>query len=165
MKVSVKLVLVASLAWAGVACAAEKVNEKRVAAEMADTPEKFEQLMTAVHQEMAEGGHYEFIRPDAKSQVDSDFAAMFTLMKKAGSVAQMNQDDKIQLFNHQEHVNGILTHNDSNRLICERRPPMGTNIPVTTCKTVGEIEHERSKSQKYLDDQVKVGAKSVLRGN
>ena len=164
MKVAAGLMLATLMLCAGGAGAAEKVNEKRVVVEAADTPDKFEQLIAAVHQEMAEGGHYEFIRPDAKAQVDVDLTAMAGLIKRAGSVAQMNQDDKIQLFNHQEHVNGILTHNDSNRLICERRPPMGTNIPITTCKTVGEIEHDRSKSQKFLDDQVKVGAKSVIRG-
>ena len=158
------LALFASMFWLGTACAADKVNEKRVAADTADTPEKFEQLTAAVHQEMAEGGHYEFIRPDAKAQVDSDLAAMSALMQKAGSVAQMNQDDKIQLFNRQEHVNGILTHNDSNRLICERRSPVGSNIPITMCKTVGEIEHERRKSQKFLDDQLQVGNKSLIRG-
>lgn len=164
MKAMIGLVLVTSLTWMGGAGAAEKVNEKRIVAETADTPQKFEQLIAAVHQEMAEGGHYEFIRPDAKAQVDADLAAMSALMQKAGSVAKMSEAEKVQLFNHQEHVNGILTHSDSNRLVCERRPPMGSNIPVTMCKTVGEIEHERRKSQKYLDDQIQVGNKSLIRG-
>lgn len=164
MKVLMNFALIALLLPLGTAFAADKVNEKRVTAESADTSEKFAQLVAAVHAEMAEGGHYEFIRPDAKAQVDTDLAAMSALMQKAGSVAQMNQDDKIQLFNHQEHVNGILTHSDSNRLICERRSPVGSNIPITMCKTVGEIEHERRKSQKFLDDQNQVGSKSVIRG-
>jgi len=159
-----KLIVFAGLLCTGLVFAADKVNEKRVAAETADTPEKFEQLVAAVHQEMADGGHYEFIRPDAKAQVDADLASMSAMLRKAGSVAQLNQDDKIQLFNRQEHVNGILTHSDSNRLVCERRPPMGSNIPVTMCKTVGEIEHARRASQKYMEDQGATGWKSLSRG-
>ncbi len=164
MKVLMSFVATAVLLSLNPAFASEKVNEKRVAAESADTAEKFDQLIAAVHQEMAEGGHYEFIRADAKAQVDEDLATMSALVRKSGSIAQMNQDDRIALFNRQEHVNGILTHSDSNRLVCERRPPMGSNIPVTMCKTVGEIEHERRKSQKSLDDSLQTGQKSLLRG-
>jgi hypothetical protein len=65
----------------------------------------------------------------------------------------------VQLFNTQEHLNGILTHSDSNRLVCERRAPVGTNIPVNSCKTVGQIEKERKDSQKTMMDQQSNGWK------
>jgi hypothetical protein len=44
------------------------------------------------------------------------------------------------LFNAQEEVNGILKHNDNNRLVCESRAPIGSNILRTTCHTHGQIE-------------------------
>jgi hypothetical protein len=149
-------VAVAAVMLAAPALAA-KVEEKRVAADNADTPDKFDQVIDEVHQEMGTGGRYEFIKPDAKVQVDADLTAMDAMIKKAGSVSAMTPTTKVELFNHQEHLNGILTHNDGNRLVCERRPPMGTNIPVTTCKPVAEIEKMRRDSQKMMQDADKRG--------
>ncbi|MEP6941056.1 MAG: hypothetical protein ABI846_14915 [Rudaea sp.] len=142
---------------AGAAFGSDKVNEKRVAADSADTPAKFSQVIEEVHQEMGEGGRYEFMKSDAKAQVDADLTAMDAMMKKAGSVGAMNEQDKIALFNRQEHLNGILTHNDGNRLVCERRAPMGSNIPVTMCKTVAEIEKTRHDAQKKMQDSDRYG--------
>jgi hypothetical protein len=136
---------------------AAKVEEKRVAADNADTPAKFDQVIEEVHQEMGTGGRYEFIKADAKAQVEADLTAMDAMIKKAGSVSAMTQATKVELFNHQEHLNGILTHNDGNRLVCEHRPPMGTNIPVTTCKPVAEIEKQRRDAQKMMQDADKRG--------
>ena len=45
---------------------------------------------------------------------------MTSLLNKAVSVAAMTMQDKVTLFNTQEHLNGILTHSDSERLVCER---------------------------------------------
>ena len=52
----------------------------------------------------------------------------------------MNHDMRIVLFNDQEEVNGILKHNDSNRLVCESRAPIGSNILRTTCHTYGQVQ-------------------------
>ena len=72
---------------------------------------------------MAPDGRYEFIRPDDKAKVEADFDAMKALLQKAGSVETMSQQDKVHLFNLQENANGILTHSDSNRLVCEHTAP------------------------------------------
>jgi hypothetical protein len=141
---------------ASFACGKDGVIEKRVEA---DTPAKFADTQAAIHNEMAPGGRYEFIKPDAKAQVEVDLAAISALLQKSGSVAQMSQPDKVQLFNLQEHVNGVLTHSDGNRLVCEHRPPMGSNIAVTSCKTVAETEKMRRDAQKYSTDQTQVGWK------
>ena len=133
----------------GTAAASDKAIEKPVAA---DTPEKFEQVAAGVRQEMSQGGRYEFIRPDDKAKVMADLDSMAAMLQKAGSVSAMPQADQVKLFNTQEHLNGILTHSDRNRLVCEHRAPMGSNIPQTSCKTVAEIEKMRRDSQKYMTD-------------
>ena len=119
---------------------------------VADTPDKFAATATQIRAEMSPGGRYEFIRPDDKGKAEADLNSMAAMLQKAGSVAAMKEEEKVQLYNTQEHLNGILTHSDSNRLVCERRAPVGTNIPLTTCKTVAEIERARRDSQKYMQD-------------
>ncbi len=151
MKLSLQRIVLCMLVQAFClgAAMADRPIEKPV---VADTPEKFAATATQIRAEMATGGRYEFIRPDNKGKVEADLNSMAAMLQKAGSVAAMREQEKVQLYNLQEHLNGILTHSDRNRLICEHRPPLGTNIPVTTCKTVAEIERSRRESEKYMQD-------------
>lgn len=144
-----------ALFFAASAIAADQVVEKPVAA---DTPDKFSQMIVALHHEMDTGGRYEFITPEEKGKVDADLNTMTALLQKSGSVDAMSQTDKVRLFNTQEHVNGILTHNDINRLICEHKAPLGSHLPITTCRTLGEIAHSRKSSQKMIYDAGSVGS-------
>jgi len=107
---------------------------------VADTPDKFAEQTQRIHEDMQAGGRYEYISATDKRTVDRLLGQMATLLERAGSVEAMNHDTRIQLFNAQEEVNGILKHNDSNRLVCESRAPIGSNILRTTCHTHGQIE-------------------------
>ena len=147
---------ITSLCAAGVlavACGqalADQVIEKRVAA---DTPEKFQQVASDIRKDMAQGGRYEFMRADEKAKAEYDMNAIMKMLQDAGSVAAMKREQQVQLFNVQENLNGLLTHNDRNRLVCEKNAPVGTHIQTTSCKTVGDIERERLLSRKYMTDQ------------
>jgi hypothetical protein len=117
----------------------------------ADNKDDFAAVVTAVHQQMQPGGHYEFTSNKDRAAIDTQFGAMQSLFDKYGTVAQMDQGAKVQLFNEQEAVNAILTHNDSNRLVCEHIAPLGSNIPKTVCRTFGQIQQEQRDSQHYMN--------------
>jgi hypothetical protein len=106
----------------------------------ADTPDTFAEQTQRVHVDMQVGGRYEFTNPTDRRTVDRLLGQMANLLQSAGSVETMNHDMRIVLFNDQEEVNGILKHNDSNRLVCESRAPIGSNILKTTCHTYGQIQ-------------------------
>jgi len=139
------LVALATTAFAG------EVVKKPVDA--ADTPQKLQSVIDSIHAEMAVDKRYEFINPTERSAVDKDFATMMALMTKAGSVSAMKESDRVALFNAQEHLNGILTHTDRNRVVCERRQKLGSNLPVNECSTVADIERNRANSQKLMLDK------------
>jgi len=132
------------LVLAAGAAGADEAIKNRVAA---DTADKFQALAADVRKDMSPGGRYEYITPDDKSKVEADLTTMTEMLQKAGSVNAMSERDKVALFNTQEHLNGLLTHSDSNRLVCERVAPIGTTIPKTTCRTVAEIERSRRAGQ------------------
>jgi hypothetical protein len=123
----------------------------------AETGEAFAKTAASVRSEMTEGGRYEFITNDEKAKVNADLDAMTAMLQKSGSVAAMSQPEKVQLFNTQEHLNGILTHSDRNRLVCEHKAPIGSHIALTSCKTVAEIEKMRRDGQKMSTDATSVG--------
>jgi hypothetical protein len=106
----------------------------------ADTPDKFAEQTQRIHTDMQVGGRYEFTNPADKRTIDRLLGQMANRLQSAGSVEAMNHDMRLALFNDQEEVNGILKHNDSNRLVCESRAPIGSNILRTTCHTYGQIQ-------------------------
>jgi hypothetical protein len=145
------------LALAGSSVFADEVVKKPVDA--ATTPAALQTVIDSIHAEMAPSKRYEFTNPAERRDVDTDFATMMALMTNAGSVAAMKQPDRIKLFNTQEHVNGILTHTDRNRLICERRSKVGSNLPVTDCRTLADVELNRSETQKFMQDRSNDGSR------
>jgi hypothetical protein len=133
-----------------------KVIEKPI---MADTPEKFAELSKRIRDAMGNGGRYEFISATDRAKAEVELSTMQDMLSKAGSVDAMKPDERLHLYNAQERVNGILTHSDANRLVCERHAPVGTSIPQTTCRTFGEVERQSRNTDKYLQDQLAFGDK------
>jgi hypothetical protein len=117
----------------------------------AENKDDFAAVVAAVHQQMLPGGHYQFTSNTDRAKIDTQFGAMQSLFDKFGTVAQMDENSKVQLSNEQEAVNALLTHNDSNRLVCEHIAPIGSNIPKTICKTYGQIQEEQRDSKYYLN--------------
>jgi hypothetical protein len=126
-----------------------KVVEKPV---VADTPETFARQSAWIENEMKEGGRYEFATASDRQRVHVLLDQMSNLLQRSGSVAAMDQSTKVQLFNNQEEVNGILKHNDSNRLVCENLKPIGSNISQTHCYTFGQIEQTRRNTKAGLEE-------------
>ncbi len=164
MKRLIPIIMLGALLTGGSLFAAE-VIKNRVSA---DTLEKFQTVAEEVRSDMNTGGRYEYISADNKTQAENDLTAMAAMLQKSGSVAAMTQPEKVKLFNTQEHLNGILTHSDSNRLVCEHSAPVGTSIPRTTCQTVADIEHARRTSRDYIKQAGEVGSichNNFCRGN
>ena len=127
--------------------AAKKPVEKVVAA---DTAEKFEMLVERIHGQMAPGERYEFLGKADRAKVDMSFEKMSAMLASSGSVDAMSSEEKIKLFNEQEMVNGLLAKNSDDRLVCNSVAPVGSHLPVKTCKTVREIARERSNSRRDM---------------
>jgi hypothetical protein len=150
-----KFFLIAAVLLAPSAFAAEsKVIEKPLVAQSLDS---FNQESAKIREQMQPGGLYSFIKGSDRTRVDSRLDFMQKLLSDHAAQNDMSQSDKIALVNAQEEVNGILRHNDNNRLVCESRAPIGSNIPVKTCRTYGEIEEGRRTSQQTLNDLNNLG--------
>src|ERR1700722_10059082 len=118
----------------------------------ADTFDLFLATAQAIRKDMESGGKFEFITQSDKVAASGDLDAMTALLRKSGSVSTMKMQDKVTLFNLQEHLNGILTHSDSERLICTRGESTGSHIQKTSCRTYGDIQREKS-ALKVATDQ------------
>lgn len=115
----------------------------------ADTRDKFASLAQTVREGMGSGGRYRFVSGADRSTVDELLARMQSVFERRDSTAQMSDADRLVLFNSQERINGILTRNDAERLVCASERPIGSNIPVRTCKTYGRIRKDQEDAQRY----------------
>jgi len=116
----------------------------------ADNATEFSSVTTSVQKEMLPGGRFEFVETSERSGLNTRLADMQALFDKHGTVAQMDMQAKVQLFNDQEAVNAILTRRDNDRLICKHEASLGTHIQRTTCQTYGEVERQHRKDVEYM---------------
>jgi hypothetical protein len=146
------MLVVAVLLLSATTLQAKKPLEKAV---IADTPEKFEVLVTAIRQEMAPGKRYEFLKESERVNVDAILDKMGRMLTSAGSVDAMNPEMRADMMSEQEKVNGILARNADDRLVCTHVAPVGSHLPVTTCHTVREIARKRGNTLHQMDQMTK----------
>jgi hypothetical protein len=128
----------------------DRVVEKPL---IAQTLDGFHKESDAIRFEMKPGGRYEFIKNDERAKVDARLATMEGILQKHADKNDLGGNDKMAMLNAREEINSILKHNDANRLICESRPPLGSNLPVKTCRTYGEVERLRGEAGRTMDEK------------
>jgi predicted metalloprotease len=91
---------------------------------------------------------YKELSAEDQKTVLATFDEMERRWSKADDVSGLTEADKVAMANDQEKVSTILTHaaTDS-RIVCERKPQIGSNLPKNVCKTVAERRRELEKSQ------------------
>jgi hypothetical protein len=117
----------------------------------ADTKARFDTAAAQVRKEMVPGGRFQFVTKEEAAKVDTSLDAMGALFDKYGTLANMDQVVKVTLFNDQEVVNSILAQRDDLRLICKPEVKTGTRIPVTNCRTYGDIQRAQADTHNSLD--------------
>jgi hypothetical protein len=142
--------LVPAAAPASAAPAAAVPEEHGKPVVKADTADNFAAIVAAIHQQMEPGGRWQFIDKGERATIDGSFADMGKLYDQFGSVDKMDQNAKVRLLADQSTVNAILTKKDGDRLICETVMPVGSHLPVKTCKTYAQIQAEQRGAQELL---------------
>lgn len=54
--------------------------------------------------------------------------------------------DQVALFNDLEEISALVNKAEDDRMVCERSRPIGSNRPVSVCKTVAQRREERERS-------------------
>jgi len=120
---------------------------------VAQSLDAFTSEAAKIREQMRPGGAYDHIQSRDKARVESRLDEIQKLLGAHAGEGDLKRADKVALLNAQEEVNGILHHNDNNRLVCERVAPVGSHVPVTTCRTFGEIMEQHKSDQDYLRRQ------------
>lgn len=131
----------------------------------ADSKENFEAIVAAIHQQMQPGRRWQYVDNNERATIDGSFADMGKLYDQFGSVDKMDQNAKVRLLADQSTVNAILTKKDGDRLICETVMPVGSHLPVKTCKTYAQIQAEQSGAQQFLHNRAVQNSQQLKSGH
>jgi hypothetical protein len=75
---------------------------------------------------------------------------IIALLQGRASIEELNQDERIELFNHLESVKAAVTNAEDNREVCERRPVVGSNRPRMVCMTAKAQREARERAQNTM---------------
>jgi hypothetical protein len=144
------------LVTAATTATAQEAIEKPLVAQSLDG---FHREAGSIRDGLKPGGRYEFVKAGDRDRVEARLNTMESVLQKNAEKNDLGTADKIALANAQEEVNSILKHNDSNRLVCESKAPIGSHLPVKTCRTFGEIEQGRRDAVRSVSemDRARVG--------
>jgi len=131
----------------------------------ADSKENFEAVVAAIHQQMQPGGRWEYTNANERATIDGSFADMGKLYDQFGSVDKMDQNAKVRLLADQSTVNTILTKKDGDRLICQTVMPVGSHLPMKTCKTYAQIQAEQNGAQEFLRNRAAQNSQQLKSGH
>jgi len=142
MKTVLMLLLFATLiapAWAGDAPIPKRFK-----------PNQFAQVVDQIEQEMAPGGLYSTTSPEDQVKVRKSLGRMGEVLEGHNTIAELEEDQKIELINLQSEVNALLTGNVKEQLVCTRREIPGTKIPQSVCETKGEATVRTEEARKNI---------------
>lgn len=94
---------------------------------------------------------YREISDESKQQVLEALERMQQRLGGVQSIDQLNEVDKVAVFNDQELVNTLLTSAAADsRLICRREKTLGSNMRSNSCLTVAERRRRQEDSQESV---------------
>lgn len=109
-----------------------------------------EQQIESVRKGMELGGRYQFVNDTERYQVNRALDEISRLFSNHVSIHEMNEEERVAIFNAQERANGILTKRDGERLICEHKPMIGSNKKQTVCQTYADQQLWKRNSQSQM---------------
>ena len=144
MKTVLMLLLFATLtapAWAGDAPIPKRFK-----------PNQFSQVVDTIEAEMSPGGLYAGVKPEEQEAVRKALGRMAKALEGHKAIAELTEEEKVQLINDQELVNALLLGNQKDQVVCYRREVPGTHIHQNVCETNRDAAMRRDESRKTIRD-------------
>jgi len=136
-----------ALAFAGTSLAADEgyVTRRKI------EPARIGELTAVLREEMEPGGRFSRIEPEERDRVEAALGRMALELEGKASLAELDDEARVRVYNLQEQVNAILLKRDDERVVCEYRKQIGSNRKQAFCETVGERLARREGNRDAMD--------------
>jgi hypothetical protein len=147
---SALLVLVVAL-FAGTALAAEPTVEKNI-------PE-FLARQAALRQDLTQGSKFSYMDNQTKQKVIGAQDVLFRILANKKSIDELNQQERVDVYNAQTEIAAILDDATADRPVCENHPKMGSHLHQVECVSRRERDEQHDRwHSKLLETRACTGA-------
>lgn len=102
--------------------------------------------------ELARRGEYGSIKRRDLRELEAAHATMHRLLAGHDAPEDLENEDRIELFNAQHRITAIVGSDDKNRKICKRVAVTGSRVAAVECQTVAEREARARASRTMVGD-------------
>ncbi|RDZ26782.1 hypothetical protein [Lysobacter silvisoli] len=99
----------------------------------------------------AANGRYKEMPQNTRGELLAKQDQLFHLMDGKQSTQDLNEDQKTEVFNTLEWIEAAINSADDERMVCERRPVLGSNRKERVCRTAGQIRAERESARERIE--------------
>ena len=78
---------------------------------------------------------------------------MLALLEGKQSTQELSEDQRDEVFNTLEWIEATVNRAESERMICERRPVLGSNRKERVCKTAAQMQADRDAARERMDNR------------
>jgi hypothetical protein len=105
--------------------------------------------------ELAREGQYGRISRKDMVELNEAHAALHRLLDGHDAPEELDNEDRIALFNAQQKITAIAGNDDKNRKICKRVAVTGSRVAAVECMTVAEREARARASRSMANDALR----------
>jgi hypothetical protein len=136
------------------ALAAAGATPPAIASESAEASSRSAEILEEadLSLELARRGEYGSIKRRDLRDLEAAHATMHRLLEGHDAPEELDNDDRIALFNAQHKITAIVGSDDKNRKICKRVAVTGSRVAAVECLTVAERESRARASRTMVGD-------------
>lgn len=96
---------------------------------------------------------YDALSASERAELLSKQERMLGLLDGKNSTDDLNEQQKVEVFNTLEWIEAVVNNEEDERMVCERRQILGSNRRERVCKTAGQWRAEREAARQLLDSR------------
>ena len=101
----------------------------------------------------ARTGRYKDLSSSQRSELLTKQARMLQTIEGKHSTAELNDQQKTEVFNTLEWIEAVVNNDGEDRMVCERRPVLGSTRKERVCKTATQWREEREAARNMMDSR------------
>ena len=101
----------------------------------------------------ARTGRYKDLSASQRSELLSKQARMLQTIEGKHSTDDLNAQQKTEVFNTLEWIEAVVNNDGEDRMVCERRPVLGSTRKERVCKTASQWREEREAARNMMDSR------------
>lgn len=99
----------------------------------------------------AKAGIYANLSERDRDQLIARQTKMLRMIEGKKMSAELSESQKLQLFNDLEWIEATVNRADDDRMVCERRTVVGSNLKQRVCMTVAQHREVKERSREELE--------------